>query len=205
MHISIKGRFLMNSVKLVIASILLLVSGNLFAAKEPKVAVCHVGGDGTIDLIVVSANSNHLGNSEHSWDGITDYAPAEIGASGDGTEDNDGDGIDEGCEPPAGVACPCWEESELQAVTAENHNTGASCNGGGVSVLPIAARIENISGASPGVEGSFTAVGIPEVFAFCQTRDFALLLEITAEEAASCISQIVDRCEAIGFPIEPAL
>ncbi|HET6565118.1 MAG TPA: hypothetical protein VFG52_06850, partial [Xanthomonadales bacterium] len=112
----------MNVVKLVLLSIFLFGSSNLFAAPAPKVQVCHVGGDGTINLILVSANSNHLDNDSHNFDGMTDYEPSDIGASGEGTEDNDGDGIDEGCEPPTGVECPCWEPSDLISVNSGNQD-----------------------------------------------------------------------------------
>lgn len=200
----------MNVLKLVVVSIFLIASGNLLAAKQPKLAVCHVGGDGEINLLVVSANSNHLGNASHSYDGILDYEPSEVGATGIGTEDFDGDGVDEGCEPPVGVACPCWEEGDLQAVTAENQNFGASCDLGGVSFLPFVARVENSLGfglpeRNPEIEGGFTAADFGDGSPFCQTRDYEpFLLIISGEEAASCIEHIVDRCEAIGSPIPPA-
>ena len=195
----------MNTLKLVMVSIFLFASGNLLAGQEPKLTVCHANALGVIDLLVVSASSSHLGNASHSFDGIMDYEPSEVGATGTGTEDFDGDGVDEGCEPPVGVACPCWEEADLQAVTAENQNLGASCDQGGVSSLPFAARVENASGSTPGVEGSFTAADFGAGNTFCQTRDFEPFFQvISAEEAASCIEQIVDRCEAIGSPIPAA-
>ena len=190
----------MNILKLVIVSIFLFASGSLLAGQEPKLTVCHVSELGVIDLLVVSASSSHLGNASHSFDGLTDYEPSTIGASGESAEDIDGDGIDEGCEPPE--VCPCWEKDELEAVTAENQNLGASCDL--VSLLPFIARIENISGSTPDVEGSFTAADFPGIGTFCQTRDFEpFFILISPEEAASCIAHIVEQCDEIGSPIPP--
>lgn len=195
----------MNAVKLVLLSIFLFGSCNLFAAKAPKVLVCHVGGDGTINLILVSANSSHLGNDSHSFDGLTDYEPADIGASGDGTEDLDGDGIDEGCEPPIGVACPCWVPDDLMAVTEENKADDFSCDTG--SFLPFLASIET-GNNEPGVAEAFGAILDPVLGSLCQTSEgqgeTPSGLDITDEEAESCISQIVFRCNEINDPIPPA-
>lgn len=188
--------------KLVLVSILLFGSGNLLAAKAPKVLVCHVGGDGTVNLILVSANSNHLGNAKHNFDGLTDYEPATIGASGEGTEDIDGDGIDEGCEPPAGVPCPCWDEEDLTAVTEENISLVFSCDA--LPFLPFAATIETDNN-QPGITESFSAALFAPGEGFCQFSEgfgeFADGLPATDEEAASCISQIVDRCDEINHTI----
>jgi hypothetical protein len=192
----------MNALKLFVVSILLFASGNLMAAKAPKVLVCHVSGDGEINLILVSANSNHLGNAKHNFEGLTDYEPATIGASGEGTEDIDGDGIDEGCEPPEGVACPCWETSDLMAVTEANFAPEFSCESG--SFLPFAATIETYDN-EPGVAESFAAGLFESGLGFCQTSEgqgaAAEGLPATDDEAASCISQIVDRCNEINHPI----
>lgn len=197
----------MNALKLVIVSILLFSCGNLLASSTPKMLVCHVGDAGQIDLIVVAANSNHLDNASHSFEGLWDYEPSEVGATGEGTEDFDGDGVDEGCEPPVIETCPCWDEAELQAVTGGiegNQSLDNSCNAPLVSSLPIVARIENVSGSTPGVEGSFTAADFGGGNTFCQTRDFDPFFQlITSVEAASCMEQIVDRCAAIGSPITP--
>ncbi len=192
----------MNVLKLVFISTLLLGSGNLLAAKAPKVLVCHVSGNGNVNLILVSANSNHLGNSKHYFEGLTDYEPATIGASGEGTEDIDGDGIDEGCEPPEGVACPCWEKSDLLAVTEDDYAPEFSCENG--SFLPLVATIETYD-SEPDVEQSFAAALFAPGEGFCQTSEgqgaVAEGLAATDEEAASCISQIVDRCNEINHPI----
>lgn len=192
----------MNVLKLVLFSILLLGSSNLFAAKAPKVLVCHVGGDGQINLILVSANSSHLGNANHNFDGLMDYEPSTIGASGEGTEDIDGDGIDEGCEPPLGVACPCWEIDDLTAVTEENNAQESSCDAG--SFLPIAATIETYDN-EPGVAESFAAALFEPGEGFCQTSEgqgqAVSGLDTTDEETLACISQIVDRCDDINDPI----
>lgn len=185
----------MHALKFLFASIFLFASGNLLAAKQPKVAVCHVSGDGEINLIVVSANSNHLGNPNHNWDGITDYAPDDVGASGEGTEDSDGDGVDDGCQPQS--TCPCWEELELQSVTAENHYLGGSCSA--TSFLPFAAQIQTAPDFAP---NNFLTINHPAIGVFCQTTDMGLdVRSITEEEADSCINQIVVRCDEVGDPV----
>jgi len=198
------------------------------AASPEKSLVCHVGNQagpagevylddpgcvpgedngyvcpdaGKVDLILVASSSAHLGNSSHSWDGIADYDPAEVGASGDGTEDSDGNGVDDGCEPP--LPCPCWAESDLLSVTAANHLAANSCSA--VSNLPLAAIIQNDQELNdPEVEGGFTAFASDQAPSLCATRDFEPFLRlISAGEAAACISQIASRCAAIGDPLTP--
>ena len=193
-------------------------------AKNEKVLICHVGSDvgpggevylddpscvpgesndyfcpdaGKVDLIVVSKNAKHLGNKAHTFDGFSDYEPGEVGASGEGTEDSNGDGIDDGCEPAE--VCPCWSSMDLNAVTADNINSASSCDN--VSVLPGRAGIENVEGSNPDAEGGFIAVSMPG-FEVCLTRDYAPgFLPVTTEEADTCVAQIAQRCAAIGSPI----
>jgi hypothetical protein len=93
--------------------------------------------------------------------------------------------------------CPCWEESELLSVTAQNQapgTIGPSCVGSGLEF----AVIQNFPGSTPGVEGGF-GVFSPGT---CATRDLPpFFLAITVEESQACAQQIRDRCEAIGTPI----
>lgn len=197
------------------------------AASPDKGLVCHVGNEagpagevylddpdcvpgedngyfcpdaGKVDLLVVGNVGAHLDNDSHSWDELSDYDPAEVGASGDGTEDSDGNGVDDGCEPPR--PCPCWAERDLLSVTAENHQKANSCFA--VSLLPIIAAIINDPAlADPDVEGGFGAFA-SDAQSICVTRDFEpLFLNISVEEAAACISQIAARCAAIGDPLSP--
>jgi len=155
---------------------------------------------GKVDLIVVATVSKHLGNPKHAYDGLSDYKPADVGAGGDSTEDNNGNGIDDGCEPLQ--ECPCWAESELLSVTAENLSTDITLNSCSMgSVLPDFAAIQNVPGSTPGVEGGFAAQ-ITGAGAFCLTRDIDMsTVLITEEEAYACIAQVVARCAAIGDPI----
>jgi hypothetical protein len=93
--------------------------------------------------------------------------------------------------------CPCWEEAELQSITAENQLAPGvfSCT---EVIFPGGAVIQNVPGSTPGVEGGFGLFGPT----FCATRDqlpFALV--ITEEEGLTCGQQIRDRCAAIGTPI----
>lgn len=216
----------MKSINLVIALILLVAAQNVFA-RQAKMLVCHVGNDagpggetylddpdcvpsdlnnyfcpdaGKIDLIVIAekAAANHLSNSSHYWDGISDYDPLEMGASGDGTEDTDGDGIDEGCEIAGD--CPCWDEVELQQVTAANQDS-FSCSDPEASDYPLEALIQDDAVLPDGIEGGFLAINSNDQ-RLCTTRDeFRLEVGITAEEANACIEQIADRCAAIGSDI----
>ena len=107
---------------------LMLIATTAVAAKQEKELICHVGNEvgpgpdfdvylddpdcvphydndyfcpdaGKIDLISVAKASKHLGNPSHMYDGISDYTPEEVYASGDSTEDSNDDGIDDGCEP----------------------------------------------------------------------------------------------------------
>ena len=105
---------------------LMLIATTAVAAKQEKELICHVGSEvgpggevylddpgcipieendyfcpdaGKIDLILVAKRARHLGNPSHMYDGISDYTPEEVYASGDGKDDSNGDGIDDGCEP----------------------------------------------------------------------------------------------------------
>ena len=214
----------MRLLQVILAITFLLFTVTGFAARQEKILICHVGNElgpngeeydpacvpeeandyfcadaGKIDLILVPENAKHLGNPSHEYGGISDYEPSEVGASGDGTEDSNGDGIDDGCEPPE--VCPCWDEAELLSVTADNNLTDNSCSA--ESELPIAAIIQN-DGTTPGVEGGFAALNLNDGARVCGVRDFEPdSLHITAEEADACIAQIAARCAAIGDPIPP--
>ena len=203
--------------QIVLACILMLIAATALATKQEKVLICHVGNEtglggevylddptctpsdangyfcpdaGKIDLIVVAKVSKHLNNPNHEWDGISDYEPSDVGASGDGTEDSDGDGIDDGCQPPE--TCPCWDEVELLSVTAENQ-ADFSC-----LYHPTNSLIQNDDVVFPTVEGGFlTRSYIPD----CLTRDFPFSMVITVDELVVCNAQIAARCAAIGRPI----
>jgi len=204
-------------IQIIFACTLMFIATTALAAKQEKVLICHVGNEmgpngevylddptctpsdangyfcpdaGKIDLIVVAKVSKHLNNPNHEWDGISDYEPSDVRASGDGTEDNDGDGIDDGCQPPE--TCPCWDEVELLSVTAENQ-ADFSC-----LYHPTNSLIQNDDFVFPTVEGGFlTRSHIPD----CLTRDFPFSMVITVDELVVCNAQIAARCAAIGRPI----
>lgn len=215
----------MKLVQVIFAITFLLFTVTGFAARQEKTLICHVGNEvgpsgeeydptcvpeeandffcadaGKIDLIVVAqkAADKHLENPSHEWDGISDYKPGDLGASGEGTEDSDGNGIDDGCELPAGD-CPCWAESELQSVTAENNFAILSCSTG--SIWPLFALIQNDE-SEPEAYGGFAAVA-EGTQSFCTTRDSSNDVSTTVEEADACIAQIAARCAGIGDPITP--
>jgi hypothetical protein len=126
----------------------MLLAATGFAAKKEKDLICHVGNEvgpngevylddrgcipteengyfcpdaGKIDLIEVSKVAKHLNNPSHAYDGVADYFPEDIGASGVGNEDSEGDGVDDGCRPPPPPAsCPCWTSEVLNSVDGIN-------------------------------------------------------------------------------------
>lgn len=205
----------------ILFSALLLFAVTGFAGPKVKQLICHVGSNvgpggevylddpdcvpddtnnyfcpdaGKIDLIRVPANSNHLGNDAHSFDGFYDYDPIATGASGEGTEDSNGNGIDDGCEPVE--PCPCWDEVELQNVTALNQQNSSSCSNG--SNYPTEVIIQNVEGSTPGLQGGFIAFN-QGTNQFCATRDpDTQIQQITSDEANACIEQIATRCDDIG-------
>jgi hypothetical protein len=201
-----------------IAALALLLVTTGIAAKQEKTVICHVGNEagpngetyldnpaydaGKIDLIVVAKAARHLAKEHHCWDGICDYLPADVNATGYGTEDSNGDGVDDGCEPVD--ECPCWDAFELTSVTAENQDS-LSCSSVPPSEYPT-AMIANIEGSTPQVEGGFLAYVYEDLvsFAVCITRDYNFTQElyITAVEGFACIAQIAARCAAIGDPID---
>ena len=131
----------MRVAKLFVGLFLLLVVSTA-AAKQEKTWICHVGNEagisgetylddpdcvpndqndyfcpdaGKIDLIEIATAHKHLSNPSHTWAGQSDYLPSDVGASGVGKEDTDGNGIDDGCE----ASCPCFagieEDSPYEA------------------------------------------------------------------------------------------
>ena len=215
----------MRIIRILFASIFMLFTVTGLAAPKTKSLICHVGNEvgpggevylddpscvpsdangffcpdaGKVDLIVVGKKARHLDNPSHSFGGLSDYEPGEVGASGEGTEDSNGDGIDDGCEPS--LTCPCWDKEDLVSVTADNHAGFFSC--AGKSNYPESALIQNEFGSTPDVEGGFLAAHGSYPSPKCITRDYPPnYLPITAEEAAACIELIAARCASIGDPI----
>lgn len=98
--------------------------------------------------------------------------------------------------------CPCWEEAELESVTAAN-NFFFSCLRGTFfgAFDPNGVLIQNNTPA-PGVEGGFATGNLNPTTRGCATRDMPpFVLAITEQEYEVCSTQIEDRCAAIGFPI----
>jgi hypothetical protein len=138
-----RRKFFMKLLQTIFACIFMLVATTTLAAKKEKELICHVGNEvgpggevylddpgcapieengyfcpdaGKIDLIEVANANKHLNNPSHAFGGISDYLPADVGASGEGDEDSDGDGIDDGCQPPVLESCPCWTVEVLDSV-----------------------------------------------------------------------------------------
>jgi hypothetical protein len=144
--------------RIILFCALILIATTGLAAKQEKTLICHVGNEmgpngetylddpgcvphldndwfcpdaGKIDLIEVAKPNKHLDNDLHSYDGISDYLPGEIGASGEGDEDSNGDGIDDGCETEELLTCLCWDgftESELVIALESGTVTTPQCS-----------------------------------------------------------------------------
>jgi hypothetical protein len=161
---------------------------------------------GKVDLLVVAKAHKHLENESHFWDGLSDYEPSEVGASGQGTDDSNGDGIDDGCEPAA-AACPCWDEAELQQIvnSAQNAeertiNVTTSCI---ASDYPGSATLEDVNPPFiPPAVGFFASVsGETSSCGLKPNSSFIPPMTITAPEAEACVAQIAARCAGLGYPI----
>lgn len=212
--------------------ILVLFVSTTLTAKQNKMLVCHVGNEvgpggetflddpdcepsdlndyfcpdaGKIDLIVIAekAAAKHLVNPSHYWDGISDYDPIAMGASGDDTEDSDGNGVDDGCEIPVEDACPCWGRIELQAVT-ETNQMPLSCNAYN-EFFPYLGLMQALEDNSAIVFRAYTSEWISSGgVAGCDAYHEGInLRDISEDEALVCISQIYDRCEELDRPVIP--
>lgn len=146
----------MKLARIFLSLVFVLSASIALAAKPAKVLVCHVGNEvgpggedylddpgcvpveengyfcpdaGKIDLISVAKVRGHLQNPSHTYDGISDYLPEDVGASGVGNEDSNGDGIDDGCQPPAPPgACPCWTSADLALLSQKLNEQGPGSN-----------------------------------------------------------------------------
>ena len=235
---------------LILTALGLLLVADHAAARQEKSLVCHVGNQlgsqgetwlenpncdipegwegeytcpdaGKVDLIVVANAHRHLENPGHSWDGLSDYDPEAVGARADSTEDLNGDGIDDGCEIPSQAECPCWDEAELLAVTAENQyaefGMRVSCVGFNIDTTYNGLITNNDRGGE--VEGGFSAsLSYRNNSGRCATRDYdpvtgeaspyadrgaMISIQVSGEEARACVDQIYARCAEIGTPIDP--
>lgn len=163
--------------KIILTFTLVLFATTGFAAKKEKDLICHVGNEegpggetylddpgcapieengyfcpdaGKIDLISVANASKHLSNPNHTYDGIDDYLPEDVGASGEGDEDSNGNGIDDGCEPPELTSCPCWTAEVLDSVDGV-HSDGSTL---GIYTLPAP---NNLCSEEGDIEGVYTS------------------------------------------------
>jgi hypothetical protein len=211
--------------QLILFCTLILFATTGLAAKQEKTLICHVGNEmgpngevydpacvpgenndnfcadaGKIDLIVVAKAAKHLNNDSHSWEGISDYEPSEVGASGDDTEDSDGNGIDDGCEPAE--ECPCWDEIELLGFTVENQYI-VSCDSytwGYPNVVLIQAFVDGNAFTTKAYNSDWRDP--PGCNIHYPNGEYVQLI-ITDEEANVCLSQMYDRCVDLGRPVAP--
>jgi len=191
-------------------SLLLGFSQPVFAGKGGKsdrVSLCHVSTDNhggpRIKLMSVKKTDRHLGNENHVWDDVYDYLPMHMGASGEGNQDSNGNGIDDGCE----VSCPCWQYSELEQVPDEpashhpdfyckNFYTSPDSSRPGSS-FPEWSSIATRQDHSPFVW--FTA-RVDGRNSSCS--NFPQALGIASIQAEVCAAEIAQRCDDTGDPID---
>lgn len=217
---------------------LMLIATTVVAAKQEKELICHVGNEvgsggevylddpgcipieendyfcpdaGKIDLILVTKRAKHLGNPSHTYDGISDYTPDEVDASGEGDQDSNGDGVDDGCEPltlntpigtitedilrggsPPGVdrgvesaAVNLVADAQLWATLSNNADV-AFMNPGGVR--------SDLTYADSGGEGD-GVVTFGEAFTF---QPFGNTLITLPMSGAQIVSVLEEQCQPVG-------
>lgn len=194
--------------------------------KVEKVAVCHVGhklpeydpnctegcGDaGKIDLIEVkqSVAVKHLGNTAHSYDGVSDYVPGSHGATGVGNKDSDGNGIDDGCESdpsrPIGTitadilrggsppGSDRGVESAAVNLVADAQLWATSSNGAQIAFMnPAGVRSDLIYVASAGEGDGVVTYG--EALSFQPFNNTLLTFPMTG---AQIISVLEEQCQPV--------
>ena len=213
--------------QIVFACTLMLIAATALAAKQEKVLICHVGNEtglggevylddptctpsdangyfcpdaGKIDLIVVAKVSKHLNNPNHEWDGISDYEPSDVSASGDGKEDSDFNGVDDGCELPE--VCPCVGAGIPEWDVAAQGTAGWDISGFNCGCGPDTwcawesdpytwvLAIENEAGNECG--------GVDPSYRYWCAGDsggsggFTSAIEITEEQHLACVEAILD-------------
>lgn len=218
-------------IQIIFACTLMFIATTALAAKQEKVLICHVGNEmgpngevylddpgciphednnyfcpdaGKIDLISIAKVSKHLGNPSHEYDGISDYLPADVGASGEGSEDSNGDGIDDGCEPPE--TCPCWTASQMTELTPPNL-AGANTNFDAACEATFPTLIENFQSSDTGdgyqlavwaefaqcfvyKAGSWEGIALPSGF----------VDGLTDVEVASCQALVIGHAQSYAEP-----
>jgi hypothetical protein len=190
-------------------------AGNEIALNKAAetVRVCHVGSElpeydpnctencgdaGKIDLIEVSVNAYHLGNPAHAYGGVSDYLPGDEGASGVGTEDSDGDGVDDGCEIPEDPYCPCFTTEDL---VEGGPIVECGENFPGFSDLAAIIYEEGVEGRPGKACSGINCVDpvLPSC-AISTAADQRISEGITAEEDAGCRTLILDICPNPNSP-----
>ena len=152
------------------------------ASAQAKAPLCHYDADAdtyALKLVTARAESAHRNHG--------DAAPGEAVPTMEGFT------FDDSCMAVADVSCPCWAESDLDVVTADNQLSG-SCvpysDGTGIELFGINDR------SFVGFSALFTSSG----GGVCQAVPGGVI-DISAEEVQVCVRQIQDRCDEIGGPV----
>src|SRR5262249_17335538 len=93
-----------------------------------------------------------------------------------------------------GAGCPCWNESDLLAVTAENESHYGREDGS-------CALTSQVHGIEDTAGDFFFVSGAGNKPPFCLARSFSA--PISSKEWEVCSLQISNRCAAIGTPQIP--
>jgi hypothetical protein len=228
------GEVFMRNILILFVATLMLFAATKLAAGQEKELICHVGnkesrtGDtylddpdckggncpdaGKIDLIVVANVAKHLGNPSHIYDEIPDYRPSDVGASGDGTEDSNGDGIDDGCEPidgntPVGTITsdivrggspPGWDrgvESAAVNLVADAQLWATLSNYADVAFMNPGGVRSDLIYVDSGGEGD-GVVTINEAFTF---QPFGNTLITLPMNGAQIVSVLEEQCQPLGL------
>lgn len=228
----------MHLTRILLSIVFVLSASTALAAKPEKTLVCHVGNEeglggetylddpgcvpieengyfcpdaGKIDLIKVAKAHKHLNNSSHEYDGISDYLPEDVGASGEGKEDSNGDGIDDGCEPltaetPIGTitedilrgGIPSGSDRGVESAAgnliADAQHWSTLANGADLAFMNPGGVRSDLTYAQSALEGD-GVVTYGEAFTF---QPFGNTLVTFPMSGAQIISVLEEQCQPLG-------
>jgi hypothetical protein len=193
--------------------------------KKDKVLVCHVGSElpeydpactegcgdaGKVDLIAVPDLARHIGHPGHAYLGVVDFEPLPAGATGIGSEDSDGDGIDDGCEvdfsrPIGAITASILRggvppgsdrgvESAAVNLVADAHRWATLGNGAQIAFMnPGGVRSDLLYPQSAGEGDGVVTLG--EAFTF---QPFGNTLVTIPMTGAQIVAALNEQCQPLG-------